>query len=203
MDARALKARRFRGGAGLDHEARLRDRRISERRNAPERSVLLPELLNVAEFDRAFGAAFDADGIESLRRAVETPVALRHLALLRVELRHAVRTGLRAESAADALRFVDDDETVFGALHMGLGRTHLDAGRLSAFVAADRNVVGEDVLTPGAVLVFLPAPAFHFENAAEVKPRGRPVLVGARDGTRAAARAAGDVNVEAFLCHFP
>ena len=74
--------------------------------------MLLPEFLNIPEFERALRACLNADRLKALLKAIEARVALRHLVGLFVKLRRAVGARLRAVPAPDALIGVDDDQPV-------------------------------------------------------------------------------------------
>ena len=152
-----------------NHERRLREVRVGERRDRRAVAVLLAKFVDRTEFDRTLRAGFHADRLQAVIESVRTGVALRHLARRRIEDGHAVETGLGAETAAYAFLRVDHDETVGVALMVRLRGTDLHAGGIGAVVARDRDVVGLHVLVPGArVAILTPTARLHFNHFAEV-----------------------------------
>ena len=72
---------------------------------------------------------------------ISTHVAFMHFVRCFIQHRGAVRTGLGASSAADALFFVNQNESVGFTFEMCPGQTNLDANRVSVFVAGDRDII--------------------------------------------------------------
>ena len=112
----------------VDHEIRVSRGRLRKRVNRVDVPVLLPEFLNIPEFERALRARLNADRLKALFEPVETRVALRHFVSLFIKLRRAVGAGLRAVPVPDALIGVDDDQPVLRPLVVCARRARLHAG---------------------------------------------------------------------------
>lgn len=137
-----------------DDKVGLGDGRRRQRLDVRAFAVLGLEIIDIAEVKRALRAGRDTLGELALHYAVDAGVALRHLVRLFVKNRRAVRAGLRAHAAADALRLIDQDESALVVvLGMGLGQADLDAGWIAAVVAGHRNVAVRHVLMPLSVKI--------------------------------------------------
>jgi hypothetical protein len=77
-----------------------------------------------------------------------------------IEEAHAIRTGLHAILAADAVVVIDQDHTIVGSVG-GTGRTHLHAGRMRAVVA---ELGHEECLFDLCVLVDVGESIFPFRT---------------------------------------
>src|SRR5665647_3414536 len=88
----------------------------------------------IAEDARAGRADLDAGRLQSLGDPVITPRALVRDVPALVEETRAVRAGLHAVLATDAIGMVDDDDAVFGLVGRA-GWAYLHAGRMGTVVA--------------------------------------------------------------------
>src|SRR5664280_3803104 len=95
----------------------------------------------VAENARADRTNLDASRLQLLGNAVVTPGALVGDVLFLIEEARAVRAGLHAILAADAISMIDDDDAILGFVGRA-GRTYLHAGRIRAVIAQLRHKEG-------------------------------------------------------------
>ena len=102
--------------------------------------MVLDELANetlfivaVAENARTNRTNLHASGLQAFSDAVIAPSALVRYALFLVEIPRAIRTGLHAVLAADAIGVIDEDNTVLGFVGRA-GRAHLHASRMRAVI---------------------------------------------------------------------
>ena len=102
-------------------------------------------------------------------------VALGHVAFGGIVLRRAVRAGHVAVATADADILVHHHKTVVALVHCP-ARADLGAGRIFAVVAGNRQVIGEDILMPDAVIL-LPVAARIFINTTEANVRGQVFVI--------------------------
>ena len=91
-------------------------------------------VIAVAKDPRANRTNFHASGLQAFCDAVIAPGALVGYALFFVEKTRAIRTGLHAVLAADAISVIDDDHTIRGFVGC-TGRAHLNASRICAVIA--------------------------------------------------------------------
>ena len=91
-------------------------------------------VIAVAEDARANRTNLDASGLQAFGDAVVAPGALVRYALFLVEKPRAIRTGLHAVLAADAIGVIDDDHAILGFVGRA-GRAHLHASRMRAVIA--------------------------------------------------------------------
>ena len=121
---------------------------VGQRRDRGAVTVLLAEFIDRTEVERTLRTSVHARWVEPLFTAVETGVALTHLARFAVELRRTVGTGREAGAATDAFFRIDQNKPVFRTLEMRLRGAHLHARRVGTLVAGNRKIVGESVLMP-------------------------------------------------------
>lgn len=118
------------------NQIRLCLRSRGQRSDFSKFAVLLTQLFNFAEFDGAIRTAFHTDRLKSSLQAVKAGIALSHLVSSFVQYRCMIRASLCTKSAADALRRINDHQTVFCTFVMCFCRANLNAGRVGAVVAA-------------------------------------------------------------------
>ncbi len=111
----------------------------------------------------------------AIRHPAVAAVALGHVAFGGIVLRRAVRAGHVAVATADADILVHHHKTVVALVHCP-ARADLGAGRIFAVVAGNRQVIGEDILMPDAVIL-LPVAARVFINTPEADLRGQVFVI--------------------------
>src|ERR1019366_2070067 len=95
----------------------------------------------IAENARADRTNLHASRLQAFSDAVIAPGALVGDVLFLIEEARAVRAGLHAILAADAVSMIDDDDAVVGLVGRA-GRTYLHAGRIRAGIAQLRHEEG-------------------------------------------------------------
>ncbi|VAU68952.1 Uncharacterised protein [Klebsiella pneumoniae] len=174
--------------------------RRRQRRDGSKLAVFFAQLLNRAKVQRAQRAGFDADGLFAVRHPAVAAVALGHVAFGGIVLRRAVRAGHVAVATADADILVHHHKTVVTLVHCP-ARADLGAGRIFAVVAGNRQVIGEDILMPDAVIL-LPVAARVFINTTEANVRGQIFVILAGQLAGFAPGAAAGINKKSILgCH--
>lgn len=91
-------------------------------------------VIAVAEDTRTNRANLHASRLQALSDAVIAPCAFVCYALLLIEITRAIRTGLHAVLAADAIGVIDEDHAILGLIGRA-GRAHLHAGGVRAVIA--------------------------------------------------------------------
>lgn len=88
-----------------------------------------------------------------------------------------VRTGCRAGTASDALKFIDQHQpALVEVLDVCFRRSDLHAGRIGTVVAGVGHVVGEHILLPRAFFRAFPCAARILGYAPKLDPGSEPCL---------------------------
>jgi len=105
------------------------------------------QLILIAEIQGTHWARGNACRRTSFRQLLCAERALGHPAIGRVELKCTVRTGPTAVLATHTALMIDQDDPIF-TLSDSLRRANAHAGGLSAMIAGDGKMIGDDGMLP-------------------------------------------------------
>lgn len=148
----------------------------------------------------AHWAGIDANRIQSLFEPVTTKIAFAHFGIFRIEAWGSVWAGTFTLTAAAALFAVYEYNAIFTLLH-GAGRAYLNAGRLQAMVASQRNVIGKYILLPGVLRQGIPVSTPIFQYLAPWIGNGDAMIINAGRHTGLAAATGCQINKKGRLFH--